>query len=154
MTIHHYEEHNWWGTLVMTFHISKLSPLPGMSSLIVDPLAVGQWLNDPTWHASVTFIMLGRMNLLLFDGWQSTRDNPNVPKIMNIVVASIAKKEGREILLQMHRLWHLRVKQLKKNWNSLRTAVGDNRFEQLLYGELVHYIRVDNSPKWHIPLSD
>jgi hypothetical protein len=48
--------------------------------------------------------MLGQNNLLLFDGLQSTRDHPNVPKTMNIVVASIAKNEGREILLQMRGL--------------------------------------------------
>jgi hypothetical protein len=45
------------------------------------------------------------MNLLLFDGLQSTNDNPDVPKIMDIVVvASITKNEGREILSQMHLL--------------------------------------------------
>jgi hypothetical protein len=29
-------------------------------------------------------------------------------------------------------------------------AIGDDGFEQFLYGELVHYIGVDNSSKWHI----
>jgi hypothetical protein len=61
-----------------------------------------------SWHSvlpnQVLFIMLGQNNLLLFDGLQSTRDHPNVPKIMDIVVASIAKSKGREILLQMHQL--------------------------------------------------
>ncbi len=36
-TIHHYEEHNWWRTLVMALHIAKSSPSPGTSSLTVDP---------------------------------------------------------------------------------------------------------------------
>jgi hypothetical protein len=40
--------------------------------------------------------MLGKKHLLLFDGFQSTRDHPNVPKTVDIVVASIAKnpREG------------------------------------------------------------
>jgi hypothetical protein len=70
--------------------------------------------------------------------------------MMDIVVASIAKNEGREILVQMRLLWHLWVKPVVEKKNSLCTAIGDNGFEQLLYGELVRTIRVDNSPKWHI----
>jgi hypothetical protein len=63
-----------------------------------------QWLNNPTWHVQGAFIMLGQKNLLLFDGLQSTSKNLIVRKMTDIVVATIAKNEGREVLSRIRRL--------------------------------------------------
>jgi hypothetical protein len=42
--------------------------------------------------------LLGAKALLLFDGLQSTRDNPNVLEDDGDVIASIAKNKGERVL--------------------------------------------------------